>query len=152
MQTRTLTDIVREEPFFQGLSPEHIATIGACATQVRFRAGEIVFREGEDADQFYLIRSGKIALQIHRVEHGGHLIESLHQGDIVGFSWLFPPYRWVFDGIAVAETTAVRFDGSCIRGKCDADPALGYELMQRFGAIMIRRLQSTRLRLIDMYR
>jgi len=70
---------------------------------------------------------------------------------VLGWSWLFPPYRWHFDAHATTVVRATAFDGTCLRGKCDADPALGYELTSRFAQTLIERLQWTRLRLLDVY-
>ena len=79
------------------------------------------------------------------------MIETLHDGDVVGWSWLFPPHRWHFDGRATAPTSLIAFDGACLRGKCDADHELGYQLMRRFAASIVERLQATRLQLLDVY-
>jgi hypothetical protein len=70
---------------------------------------------------------------------------------VIGWSWLFPPYRWHFDGRALSSVRATSFDGACLRGKCDQDPALGYELMKRFARVFSERLRGTRLRLLDVY-
>ncbi len=79
------------------------------------------------------------------------MIETIEAGEVIGWSWLFPPYRWHFDARALAPVRATRFDGACLRGKCEADPALGYDLMSRFAQVLIERLQWTRLRLLDVY-
>lgn len=151
MVMRALETIIKEHPFFQGLAPEYLDLIAACGTNVRFNAGEFIFREGESADYFYLIRHGKVGLEIPAQQRGAITVETLGDGDVLGLSWLFPPYRWVFDARALDLTRAIALDGRCLRDKCDEDPALGYELIKRFSQIMVERLQATRLQIIDLY-
>jgi hypothetical protein len=92
-----------------------------------------------------------VALEIHVPARGSVTIETLHDGDLLGWSWLFPPYRWSFDAKALGETSLISFDGACLRGKCESDPVLGYELMKRISQVIIDRLQATRMRLLDVY-
>jgi hypothetical protein len=108
-------------------------------------------QEGDPAHKFFLIRRGAIALEIHAPGRGPLRIETLGAGEVVGWSWLFPPHRWAMDGRALESLHVVSFDGACLRGKCEADLELGYELMRRFAAVMVDRLQATRLQLIDVY-
>ena len=103
------------------------------------------------ANQFFLIREGAVALEIDALDRGTLVIETLHRDDVVGWSWLFEPYRWQFDARASGPTRVVAFDGACLRGKCEADHELGYQLMRRFAASLIERLQATRLQLLDVY-
>jgi CRP-like cAMP-binding protein len=136
---------------FAGLQPDQLALIAGCAKNVGFAEDELLFREGEPADTFFLLRHGRVALELHAPERGGVVIGTLEPGEVVGWSWLYPPYRWHFDARASSQVRAVAFDGACLRGKCEDDKALGYELMKRFGQIMIDRLQTTRVRLLDVY-
>ncbi len=114
-------------------------------------AGETLFREGEPADVFYLVRRGRVALELYVPARGPITVETVDAGDVVGWSWLFPPYTWHFDARAVGPVRAIAVDGACIREKCDDDPALGYELMRRFSAVLLDRLNATQLRLVDLY-
>jgi len=148
---QTLDEIVGESPVFAGLTDERLELIAGCARNVGFASGERVFREGEPADIFYLVRKGRVALSTHAPARGSVVIETLDPGEVVGWSWLFPPHVWQFDARAVDDVRAVAFDGACLRGKCESDNALGYELMRRFASVMIDRLQHTRLRLLDLY-
>lgn len=147
----TLERILAEHPFLDGLEKDYLQLITGCASNVRFEAGEYVFREGEEARQFFLIRSGRIALEIFNPERGPIIIETLREGDILGWSWLFPPHNWHFDARAVQFTRAIALDGECLRGKCEEDYRLGYEFMKRFSHIIIERFQATRMRLLDLY-
>jgi CRP-like cAMP-binding protein len=148
---KTLADIAAETRVFRGMAPERLAVVAGCGSTTGFEAGEYLFREGEPADLFFLVRTGAVALEVHTPGRGSLTIETIEAGDVVGWSWLFPPYRWHFDARAVEPARAIAFDGACLRGKAEADPALGYDLMSRFASVMIERLQATRLRLLDLY-
>lgn len=149
--SKEIRDLVAEHPFFKGLPPEHIDVIAGCARNVRFMPDEMIFREGEPADIFFLIRVGKVLIGTQAPERGLIPIQTVGPGEVVGWSWLFPPYRWQFDAKALEVTRALAFDGKCLREKCEQDPRLGYELMRRFARVMAERLQATRLQLLDMY-
>jgi CRP-like cAMP-binding protein len=146
-----LKKILAEHPFFKGLEEEYLTLIVGCASNVRFNAGKTVLREGEEANHFYLIRSGKVSLQLITPNKGPLIIETLDEGDILGWSWLVPPYTWHFNAKAMELTRMIALDGKCLRDKCENDHHLGYELLKRFGDIMIKRLESTRLQLLDIY-
>ena len=148
---RTIGQLLAECPVFAGLDEETLTFIAGCGRNVRFEAGERVFEEGQHADTFYVVRHGAVALETYMPGRRPLVIETLHDGDVVGWSWLVPPYRWSSDARAVEPTAAVALDGACLRGKCDEDPALGYALLQRFSHVMVERLQATRLRLLDVY-
>ena len=148
---RTLDTVVLESQAFAGLDERHAALLAGCAQTVGWDDGETLFREGDAADAFYVVRRGRVALELFVPNRGPLTIETIEPGDVVGWSWLFAPYRWHFDGRAVGAVRAVAVDGACLRGKCDEDPVFGYELMRRFAAIMLERLQATRVRLADLY-
>lgn len=147
----TLDELIARAPLFAGLPADDLALIAGCAKNVAFAEGHLLFREGEPADTFFLIRHGRVALELHTPARGGIVIETLGPDDVVGWSWLFEPYRWHFDARAAMPVRAIAFDGACLRGKCDDDRELGYELMKRFGQVMIDRMQHARLRLLDVY-
>jgi len=148
---QTLEQLIAAAPMFAGLGEEQLHVIAGCAVNERFAAGALLLREGEPAERFYLIRSGDVALEIDAPGRGALVIETLHAGDVVGWSWLFEPYRWQLDARAREASAVVAFDGVCLRGKCDADHELGYELMRRFAGSIVERLQATRLQLLDVY-
>ena len=145
-----LERIVREHPFFSGMKEEFLELISGCAKNVRFEAGQYMFHEGQPADQFYLLRSGRVALQISAPERT-LTVQTVGEDEIVGASWLVPPYRWGFDAKALELTRAIAMDAACLRGKCEGDHDLGYELMKRFMPILIQRLHATRLQILDVY-
>lgn len=146
-----LDEVIASSPVFAGMAHDDLMLIAGCARNVGFQEGELLFREGQPAGCFFLVRKGRVALEVHTPERGGLVVDSADPGEVVGWSWLFPPYRWHFDARAAEDVRAIGFDGECLRGKCDEDPRLGYELMRRFAQVMIDRLESTQLRLLDMY-
>jgi CRP/FNR family cyclic AMP-dependent transcriptional regulator len=148
---RGLEALITESHALGDLPPGQLAVIAGCAGNVRFDAGDIVLHEGDAADRFFLLRHGRVALEIPAPGGAPLLICTLGPGELLGWSWLFPPYRWHFDARATEPVAAVAFDGACLRGKCDADHDLGYELMRRFAGGMLDRLQATRLQLLDVY-
>jgi CRP-like cAMP-binding protein len=149
---RTLESILAKHPFFEKLDQSYLEVVTGCASNIRFKAGDYLFREGEAAQQFFVIREGTIQLETFVPGQGAMPIETIHEGDVVGWSWLFPPYRWHFSGRAMTPLRAIALDGECLRGKCEEDQVMGYELMKRFSRIMLERLQATRLQLIDLYK
>ena len=151
MTINTLEPIIQATPFFQDLEERYIELITRCAKNERFAEGQVVFREGDAADQFYLIRSGLVSVQFMIPHRGLTTILTASEGEILGWSWLFPPYRWHFDARAQQPTHALAFDGKCLRGKCEEDHDLGYEIFRRFMQVITERLESTRLQLLDLY-
>ena len=148
---RSLDQLLADVPLFEGLGDEARMLIAGCGRNVHFAAGDRVFREGGEADVFYVVRHGSVAIEAFLPARGPVTIETIEAGDVVGWSWLFPPYRWHFDARALSAVRATVFDAVCLREKCDGDPALGYALMGRFAQVLIDRLQWTRLRLLDVY-
>ena len=147
----TLAELIEEVPALRPLSAAHRETIAGCARNRVFEAGEYVMREGDPADTFFVVRRGDVAIETFLPRRGAVTIETLHDGDLLGWSWIVPPYRTVFDARALTTAHVVAFDGACLRGKFDADAALGYDLMRLFTAVIVERLQGTRLRLLDLY-
>ncbi|SDK18259.1 cyclic nucleotide-binding domain-containing protein [Microbulbifer yueqingensis] len=146
-----IEELLRQHTFFRDIADAHLRTIGGCGVEVQYRPGEYIARENMPADYFFLIRRGCVAVEIQLPNSGPLCLQTLHEGDIFGWSWLFPPYQWTFDARAVDSVQAIQLDGRCLRGKCEAEPELGYELMKRFARIMTERLQATRLQLLDIY-
>jgi len=147
----TLERIIAEHPFFDGLESYYIGLLTGCASNVRFSAGTYIFKEGEEANHFYLIRGGKVTIEIFAPQSQALTVETLEQGDVLGWSWLVPPYIWNFHGRAAQETRAIALDGKCLRAKCEQNHDLGYEVLKRFSQLMVRRLQATRFQLLDVY-
>ncbi|HEY6963027.1 MAG TPA: cyclic nucleotide-binding domain-containing protein [Gaiellaceae bacterium] len=148
---RTLDALITESPVFAGLDADQLELIAGCGRNVTFEAGERLFREGDPADTFFLIRRGIAALDTYVPNRGALTVDTVGPGEIAGWSWLVPPYKWHFTGRAVEQVHAVEFDGACLRGKCVDDPVLGYDLVSRFAGVLVERLQATRFQLMDVY-
>lgn len=147
----SISKLLREHPFFTGLAEADLELVAGCASNVVFKAGESIFREGGDADHFYVLRYGRVVTEIRDPSRGPIRIQTLGPGDVLGWSWLFPPYRWQHDARAVELTRALAFDGACLRSKSEDDPRLGYDLMKRFARVIVERLEHTRMQLLDVY-
>jgi CRP/FNR family cyclic AMP-dependent transcriptional regulator len=146
-----LEPLLREHGFFAGLDPAYLGLIAGCAKNVVFRPGAFLFTEGDPANVFYLIREGRVALEIAASGRELITVQTLGTGDVAGFSWLIEAHIWQFDGRAVERVHAVEVEGECLRRKCEDDPRLGFDLMRRFARLASRRLQATRLQLMDVY-
>lgn len=146
-----LNVLLAEHPFFAGMSDVEIALMAGCARNARFAPGEYLCREGSDAAEFFLVRSGSVSIESHAPGRGTMSLQTVGDGDILGFSWLMPPHVWMFDARALQSTRALVFDGACLRGKCENDPRLGYDLMKRVAKVMIDRVHSLRLQLLDVF-
>jgi CRP-like cAMP-binding protein len=146
-----LKRVLSEHPFLSGMDKQYLELLVGCASNVAFKPGEFVFREGEPADAFYFIRHGRVHIETHVPQKGTAIIHSCEAGEVIGWSWLVPPYRWHFDARAVELTRAIALDGKCLRGKCDEDHDLGYEIMRRFALVIMERLEATRLQVMDIY-
>jgi CRP/FNR family cyclic AMP-dependent transcriptional regulator len=151
MEIQTLEKIIAEHPFFADLEDYYTSLLVGCASNVRFDAGKHILREGEEADAFYLIRQGRVAIEILSPQRKPIVVETIGEGEILGWSWLLPPYTWTFHARAVEMTRAIALDGKCLRNKCEQNHHLGYELLKRFGQIMNRRLDAARIQLLDVY-
>jgi len=146
-----LESILKQHPFFKGLKDKYIEILVGCASNAKFSTGEFLFREGQEANWFYLIREGTVNLEIYSPQKGAITVQSLGEGGIVGWSWIISPYQWRFDARSVDTTRLIAMDGKCLRDKCNDDPELGYELLKRFAPIIEHRLVATKIQLLDLY-
>ena len=135
-------------PFLHGMPADQLGMLAEAARDVSFPARHRLFEDGGNATRFWLIQSGHVALDLHIPGEGPVVIETIGMGELLGWSWLFPPYRWAFGAVAATAVEAFEFDAPLVREACAADPGLGYELNQRITLVMAKRLQSTRIRLI----
>ncbi|MGP8161129.1 MAG: cyclic nucleotide-binding domain-containing protein [Candidatus Dormibacteria bacterium] len=147
----TIADLIAEHSFFSGLERADLEFVAGCGRNVRFTTGERILSEGDPANAFYVLRTGRVALGFLEPGSGNVIVDTLDGGEVLGWSWLFEPYVWHFDADAVEPVSAVAFDAVCLRTKCESDPRLGYRLTQEFARVMLDRLQSARLRMLDMY-
>jgi CRP-like cAMP-binding protein len=147
----SLKPIIQAQPFFAGFSEAMTDLLVGCAENVRYPKDAYLMHEGQPANDFFLIRAGKVEISIHGAQYGKLTVQTLESGEMVGWSWLVPPYRARFDAVSLEDTRALRFDGECLRGKCDQDPATGYELLKRVSSMLAQRLESSRIQLMDVY-
>ncbi len=147
----TLERIIAEHPFFADLESYYTNLLTGCASNVRFDAGSYIFKEGGEANEFYLIRAGKVALEIFAPQRKPVMLATLGEGEILGWSWLLPPYQWRFHAHALETVRAIALDGKCLRTKCEDNHDLGYEIFKRFSSIMEQRLEATIFQLVDVY-
>jgi len=146
----SLARLVAEHPFLQGMKPEHLAILTECAMLAEFKKDESIFREGDPANRFYLIRSGRVELEAGVKERDRILIQTIGPGDVLGWSWLFPPYNWRFDARAATPVKAIFFDGTRLREQCEEDAGFGYDVMKRTVEVVIKRLQAARKYLVEL--
>jgi len=147
----TLELVIKEHPFFEGLSEKHLEFITGCAKNERFEARQVIFREGDPANAFYFIREGLVNVELLIPGRGPTVLQTVAEGEILGWSWVSPPYRWHFGARTQQRTRALVFDAKCLREKCDEDHDLGYEVLKRFVSVISERLDATRLQLMDIY-
>jgi CRP/FNR family transcriptional regulator, cyclic AMP receptor protein len=139
---------VAAHPFLIGVSANHVRLLADCAMRSQFKIGQIIFQKGETANRFYLIERGRVALE-SSIDDEVIRIDEIGPGDLLGWSWIFPPYVWHFDARAIEPTTAIFLYGTILREYCENDPALGYELFKRMSEVMMRRLQAARDKLTE---
>lgn len=151
VQTSGLDKLLKEHPFFKDMDGKSLKTLTGCAKNERFEAGEIIAREGEDANKFYVIRAGTIAIEFNVPGRGEIIVETLSEGEILGWAWMVEPYTWSSDVRAKELTRVVSLDVACLRKKLDKDHTLGFDLYSRFTKIMARHLHTAHLQMSDMF-
>lgn len=150
MQTTSIRDLLNELGLFGDLEPADIDLLAGCGQNELYKAGAFLGHEGAAAENFFVVREGRVAVELY-APGGPLVIESLGPGEIVGWSWVFPPYRWNYDVEALEPAHVITFDGACLRDKCESDHSFGYRILKHFAAVAMRRLEATRIRLLDIY-
>jgi CRP/FNR family cyclic AMP-dependent transcriptional regulator len=151
METTGIAGELTQHRFFEQLPEELTTQLADCAANVVFEPGAELFTEGQEAKSFYAIRSGRVSVGVHVPHKGLVVIETLQTGDILGWSWMLPPYRWHFDAVALEQVRAVELHSECILAYLNENPAAGYRLMTAVAQIMEERLESARIRLVDLF-
>jgi CRP/FNR family transcriptional regulator, cyclic AMP receptor protein len=151
MKPQSLASLLEKHPLLEGMEPEHLEFLAGCSSNHRIEPGDSLVREGEEAGHTYLIRTGRMALELHLPGQGTRRLQTVEPGEMMGWSWLFPPYRWHFDAVALEPTMVLALDGACLRKKLDADHSLGYAFLLRLVFSMHQKLERTRLQLLDVY-
>ena len=148
---KTLESVLIKHPFFENLDKPYLELVTGCAKNVKFEAGQFICQHDDEANQFYIIRHGKVALEICPPGKAPVTVQTVSEGEILGWAWLVPPYRWPLDAHAIELTRAIALDGQCLRKKCEEDKNLGYELLKRLLPAIGRSMEATRLQLLDIY-
>jgi CRP-like cAMP-binding protein len=151
MTAENLANVLADHDFFSGLRSDHIEALVEIATDMEIPTGDVIFEEGGRADSAYAIVDGSVALELSLPHRGQHILQTLHRGEMLGWSWLFPPHRWSFGALAIEPSQLVRFEADQLRALHEEDCEFGYELMKRFAKVMTNRLRATRLQLVDFY-
>ncbi|MBI5024217.1 MAG: cyclic nucleotide-binding domain-containing protein [Candidatus Omnitrophica bacterium] len=146
-----IKDLLMQHPFFKGLPKERLDLLAGCGSNIHFKKGECIFKMGEESNHFYIVRKGRVSLEMDGAQHGPIRVQTIEEGDILGWSWLIPPHKWSFTAFAVEDVNVTALDGQCLRRKCEEDHDLGYELLKRFSAVLAKRLEWTRMQLLDVY-
>jgi CRP/FNR family cyclic AMP-dependent transcriptional regulator len=149
VQTEPIATRVALHPFLAGMSPAQLAILTNCAMATYFKKGQTILREGEFANRFYLVESGKVVLESGAGFNKPMVVEIIGPGDLLGWSWMFPPYVWQFTARALEPTTAIFFYGTILREYCEKDHSLGYELFKRMSVVMMKRLQVARKQMLS---
>lgn len=149
LKTENISLNLAEHAFLKGLHPWYLEQLERYARFVSYSEGEIIFRENEEADNFYLLAKGNVVLELLSPRFGEVIVQNLSGGDIFGWSWMIHPYRWRFTARAVDDAIVIALNGRYLRSKCEEDHDLGYELMKRLSSTVISRLHDTRLQLIE---
>lgn len=152
IKTASLARSLGEHKLIAELAPEHVAFLAGCTKNQRVKAGAYLFREGDEASELYFVRKGKLSLEVQAVGRGTVVVETLHAGEVIGWSTIFPPYRWYVDARAVKDALVFAVDGACLRDKLEADHGFGYAFTRLMLRVVHRRLERTRLQVLDVYK
>jgi CRP/FNR family transcriptional regulator, cyclic AMP receptor protein len=143
-----LDAMLKKHPFFKGLTDKQLKVIAGCAKHTRFAEGKTIFLEGDPADAFYFLQEGSVSIELTMPNQPRSSVHTVGAGDILGWSWVSPPYHWHFNARALKATKAIAFDARCLRSKLDEDHELGYELLKRFAQVIVQRLDATQVQLL----
>ena len=149
MNDTTIEALISQSPFFAGLDPKHLEFLAQTASPRRLDAGQVLFHQGDRASTFYLIRTGRVSVEVPAIQGPELIVQTVTANHVLGWSWLIAPYRWTFMARAEEPVDMLEFDGKAVLARCESDPAFGYSLLKRFSALMSERLAHARQRMID---
>ncbi len=149
MNSQSIAEYLSKHPFFSGLDEGYIGFLADSAVETRISEGGILFRQGKPADKFFLLRSGEVSVQVPALVGPVLEIQRVGDGQILGWSWLIPPYKWNFQARVEADSLILEFDGRAVLARCEEDAKFGYELLKRFAALMSERLEAARQKMMD---
>ena len=148
---KNMNELLQEHNFFKEFNDDHLQLLAGCGINRQVQEGEYLFRMGEAANHFFLIRRGRLSLELNSPAKGPCILSTHQCGEVIGWAWIFPPYQWTYDCRALSDVSLTVLDGQCLRQKCEDDPELGYQMMKRFSLIMVQRLKATRMQILDLY-
>ena len=151
MSIQSAYEILQKTPLLSELNPDFLMLLVGCAQPISVAADTYLLHEGGEANQFYIIHRGQVAIEINDPRYGQRIIETLQDGDVVGWSWLFEPYQWHFDVRTNTVLDGLVFDAVCLRAKCQVNHSLGFALMRCFSQMMLDRLEAMRRQVLDVY-
>jgi len=149
MSKQSIEGYLSNHDFFSGMDSSYLKFLSDSATEQQIKAGDVLFQYGKNADKFYLLRKGQVAIQVPALMGPALDIQTLVDDQILGWSWLIPPYRWNFLARALEDSELLEFDGSAVLARCQEDPKFGYELFKRFATLMSERLNAARQKMMD---
>lgn len=151
MEQQQLSEYLAGHNLLEGLDEEYIDMIAGLATEKRYGTQETVFSRDAAAEEFYIVKEGKVLVEIPSLFGAPVIIQPVAEGQVLGWSWLVPPYRWHFEAVAEVPSTLIVVDGVALREKCEQDNRLGFQLLKRFSRLMMDRLENARRQVIDSY-
>lgn len=149
MSNPSTTEYLSAHEFFSGFSDDVLKFLYECSSTREIKKGQILFRQGENADKFYVVKSGRISVQIPAIIGPDLEIQTLGKDQVLGWSWLISPYKWNFQAKAEEHSELLQFDGIAILARCEQEPKFGYELLKKFAGLMSERLNAARLKMMD---
>ena len=149
MNNQSITEYLSAHEFFSEFSDDVLKFLCECSSMREIKKGQILFLQGEHADKFYVVRSGRISLQMPAIMGPTLEIQAVDEDQVLGWSWLISPYKWNFQTKAEDDSELLQFDGAAILARCEQDPKLGFELVKKFAALMSVGLNAARLKMMD---
>lgn len=148
---RSPEEVLTEHPFFKGMKAQHLEFLVSVARPLHIETNHFLFRQGGEADCFLVVDQGDMAIELHVGAKGARIIQTVGAGEVIGWSWLYPPHRWMYDGRALDNVDCLCLDGEAVRERMGTDHEFGYEVLCRFGEVIVAALNRARLQLLDVY-
>lgn len=149
MSQDDIADYLRSHTIFSDLDPAHIETLAEHAQEKAFAAGDLLFRQADSAEHFYILMDGSIQVDVPSIMGPALVVQTLGTDQVLGWSWLIPPYKWTFEAKALSDSKVLVFDGKALLQQCENDNTFGYALMKRFTGLMSERLHAARMKMMD---
>jgi CRP-like cAMP-binding protein len=149
MNNQSTAEYLSAHEFFSEFSGDSLKFLCECASIREINKGQILFRQGEKADKFYVVLNGRISIEMPAIMGPTLVIQTLGENQVLGWSWLIPPYKWNFQTEAAEDSKLLQFDGAAILAKCEKEPAFGYEVLKKFAGLMSVRLNAAPQKMMD---